>query len=162
MAGANRCQNSMLTCLTVSNRNPSILNSRIQYSEDLDHTLDDFRILGKQIVKPEEVTILRVLSGKGAFATIVVVNRIIEPRWHLNVFFLFGHVRRIRPARVGQFGEVFLCLDRVTLKSLVDRRTIHTTHGGVGVLGFAPVGVRAARSFLFIALGRRLVDLPGP
>ena len=60
---------------------------------DLDHALNDARILGEEIVEPDEVAHLaRLRRWNVAVAAVVIVERVVEPGRHLHCLFGFGTV----------------------------------------------------------------------
>ena len=74
---------------------------------DVDHPVDDARLLGEQVVEPEEVAVERVLAGERRVAAVVVGGDVVQPRRHLVVLAAGrGGVRRVdrlvREAHVGR------------------------------------------------------------
>ena len=85
ISGPNASQNSSLTCLTVSMRNPSMSKSVIHVLEDLDHPILHCRVLGEQVVEAEEIAVQAVLTAEGGVAAVVILVRIVEPSRALDV-----------------------------------------------------------------------------
>ena len=69
---------------------------------DIDHATDHFGLLGKQIVQPKEVAVIRIFAAKGGIAPVVIKCGIIEPNRYLYLF-VASHVkdRCIRKASLG-------------------------------------------------------------
>jgi hypothetical protein len=47
---------------------------------DVDHAVDDLRVLGEEVVEAEEVAVLRVLAGERRVPAVVVQRHVVEPR----------------------------------------------------------------------------------
>src|SRR3546814_6828447 len=54
-------------------------------SVDLDHSRHDARIFGHHVIEPDEIAHRRAFAREGRIAAIVVIDRIVEPRWHLHI-----------------------------------------------------------------------------
>jgi hypothetical protein len=65
---------------------------------DVDHSVDDTRVLGEEVVEPEEVAVLRVLPAEGRVAAVVVEAHVVEPGGDLRVALSVRDARVIREA----------------------------------------------------------------
>ena len=83
--GANFCQNSSLTCFIVSMRKPSMCEVPDPRLVDVDHAVDDLRVLREEVVEAEEVAVLGVLAGERRVAAVVVERHVVEPGRDLDV-----------------------------------------------------------------------------
>ena len=102
---------------------------------------------------------IRPVVVLGAFAAVMIINRVVQPGRHFRVFFMLGDIRRIGPAGVVQFAKILFGLNLVALETLVDRRAIDTASGGVRVLGFGAVETKIAETFLVGAGVARVMAL---
>ena len=97
---------------------------------DLGHALDHLRLLGEEVVEPEEVAVLAVLAGEGRVSAVVVAPRVVEPGRDLEV--LLGRVqhRLVRERRRGiQRGEarragVVAVVERLAARGAVGRHVL--------------------------------------
>ena len=64
---------------------------------DVGHSGNDVGMLGEQVVEPHEVAVLAGLAGERRVPAVVVVDRVVEPRRHLDgVVAGIGEHRRVR------------------------------------------------------------------
>ena len=117
-------------------------------AEDFDHPGNDPGMLGRQIVEPREVAIERALTHPVRIATVVIVDRVVEPGWLLDVLFALGDEGCVGEGRVGQFGPVGCARNVIPGKTRIDRRAIDPTAPGERKVSLAAIGVVAAFTVL--------------
>jgi len=89
---------------------------------DVDESLQHARVFGHQVIEAAEIPERGILAPESRIAAIVVVDRIVQPRRHLDVLFAFRHVRRVRKVGTLQQREVggVLVFGRMPRKTDVD------------------------------------------
>jgi hypothetical protein len=65
---------------------------------DLDHALHHIRMLGEQVIQPDEIAIGGAFAAEGRVAAVVIVDRVVQPVGRLDrlIVWLSG-----RPAYMG-------------------------------------------------------------
>ena len=115
---------------------------------DVDESLEHPRVLGHQIVEPEEVAEGRALAAEGRVAAVVVVDRVVEPIGNLEVLVAPRHVRGVGVVGAREPCEVLGGLVRrvVSEEPAVDRLAAETAAPLIRELGVRAIGAAGHRA----------------
>ena len=102
---------------------------------DVRHPAHDLRLLGEQVVEPEEVAVERVLAGEGRVPAVVVALDLVEPGRDLDVLLGRRHERLVREARARRQrrerapARVVAIVERLACRGLVRQAVLGDVGG---------------------------------